>query len=411
MLTDGGEIICDIVPAMWNATTSNTGGFFSLRASSGLIVCRESQCDGASAGSLRGGGVAEDAHPPLENSLPVSAHLIGERFIPLKNFQPGSTNYQNTCFIAVVVNLRALIPQIGRVLQLQNQTWKETIDLVRRKWNAKYSYNPIHRGQHDAAELLGDILWDAQDYRFDVKRMTVALNCQHEWSRTQPLLMLVVELPTVQSDLETRVDELVSAYTAPFQVDLIECDICGPFKQKGFVKTAFVGAAPSTIVIRINRYGTDGRRADRVLPDPQLLLWDRQYCLQAVLLHLPSDTNSGHYIVFIRTPAGWEKRDDGDCVLVGNEDVPPCNNSNVYVVIYKNESEVDAAEFARAAALAEEARVAAEEEAARAEVSDSSSKDDHDEFERLFYKSRLEDLCEEYLDSEAASGAEEFERL
>ena len=178
----------------------------------------------------------EAAHLVREKSLPASAHRIGARFISLPNGQAGSDNYRNTCFIAVVVNLRALIPQIGRVLQLQTHTWKETIDLVRSKWNARYSYNEDHHGQHDAGDLLGDILTDAQDYGFEEERTTFSLNCRHEWSRQERLLMLVVQLPTVQSFLDTRVNELVSAYTAPLEVDLIECTGCGPKVQKGLMK-------------------------------------------------------------------------------------------------------------------------------------------------------------------------------
>ena len=44
--------------------------------------------------------------------------VSGAHFIPLANFQPGDRGYRNTCFIAVVVNLRALIPAINEVLRL-----------------------------------------------------------------------------------------------------------------------------------------------------------------------------------------------------------------------------------------------------------------------------------------------------
>ena len=62
--------------------------------------------------------------------------LVGDEIIPLANFQPNDTRFQNACFIAAVVNLRNLIPEIARVLELQNLTWKEAIKVVRAKWQA-----------------------------------------------------------------------------------------------------------------------------------------------------------------------------------------------------------------------------------------------------------------------------------
>jgi len=108
----------------------------------------------------------------LYNALNVVARsagdgrLVGNDFIPLPNFQPDDIRFWNTCFIAVVVNLRNLVPDIARVLDLQNSTWKEVIRVVRGMCKCKYHYNAEHCGQHDAAELLGDILFEAAGYGF-----------------------------------------------------------------------------------------------------------------------------------------------------------------------------------------------------------------------------------------------------
>ena len=65
--------------------------------------------------------------------------LVGSEFIPLPNFQPDHSDYRNTCFIAVVVNLRSLLPAINDVLHLNERSWKETITAVRAKWGQKYA--------------------------------------------------------------------------------------------------------------------------------------------------------------------------------------------------------------------------------------------------------------------------------
>ena len=45
---------------------------------------------------------------------------IGEEnvWLPLPNFQAGDVRYNNTCFIAAVVNLRGVFPAIVRKLKL-----------------------------------------------------------------------------------------------------------------------------------------------------------------------------------------------------------------------------------------------------------------------------------------------------
>ena len=84
--------------------------------------------------------------------------LLREEFVPLFNFQAGNVNFQNTCFIAVVANMRhVLLPVMEEVRQ---HTWKEYIIRVRTSWHGEYSYGPGHHGQHDAADLLGDVLHD-----------------------------------------------------------------------------------------------------------------------------------------------------------------------------------------------------------------------------------------------------------
>ena len=84
--------------------------------------------------------------------------LLRDEFVPLFNFQAGNVNFQNTCFIAVAANMRhVLLPVMEEVRQY---TWKEYIMHVRTSWHGEYSYGPGHNGQHDAADLLGDVLHD-----------------------------------------------------------------------------------------------------------------------------------------------------------------------------------------------------------------------------------------------------------
>ena len=82
--------------------------------------------------------------------------LLRNEWVPLKNFQPGGINFENSCFIAVVANLRHILKPVMQ--SVREYTWKDYINLVRTNWNGQYSYALEHHGQHDAAEFLGPIL-------------------------------------------------------------------------------------------------------------------------------------------------------------------------------------------------------------------------------------------------------------
>ena len=57
--------------------------------------------------------------------------LRGE-FVPLQNFQPGDVNFRNTCFIAVVANLRHVLQPVMEAVR--QYKWKDYINLVRTSW-------------------------------------------------------------------------------------------------------------------------------------------------------------------------------------------------------------------------------------------------------------------------------------
>ena len=177
-----------------------------------------------------------------------------------------------------------------------------------------------------------------------------------------------------------------------FALTDLECQVCGMREQEGVVKLDYDGVAPETVVIRINRHSLEGRRSDNVLPDPSLTLWETAYSLRAVLLHQGSSVHCGHYIIYMRSSRGWEKRDDGSCALCGDDEVPPCDPSEVYVLVYKKHAalsnlEALAVEQARADAIrrrseAERQRQEEEQEAERVRKEEEERVEAQEEAER-----------------------------
>ena len=176
--------------------------------------------------------------------------LVGLEFIPLPNFQPGHSGDQNTCFIGVVINLRGLIPAVNEVLQLSVRSWKETIRAVRAKWGQKYAHTLEFHGQDDAAELLGDILWEAPAYRWSCKKTTKFDECQHTTEMHHSLSMLVLSLS--EQEISTSVSVLVKRYLEPQALcDLKHDDrVCGVCNQEGEATLSFQGVQPDTCVLR-----------------------------------------------------------------------------------------------------------------------------------------------------------------
>ena len=264
----------------------------------------------------------------------------GKAWVPLPNFQAGDDRFKNTCFIAAVVNLRGLFPAIGRKLQLEEQDWKDVICIARSLDNNKYSYAPEHGGQHDAAELLGDCLWGDATVGIDIIRHTTALDCNHDWSTAGLNMMLVLELPplaSVRDGPQTySVEELLDHTFQDFDVLDVECAVCGLRSQQGWVRRQFSTPLPAMIAMRVNRYDmANRRRSDRVRPDLTVYVQNEEYKLSAFVEHW---NNPKHYVTWLRTDTGFEKRDDGVRtpfeVVAG---AAPCtgDGENTYVLVYE----------------------------------------------------------------------------
>ena len=126
-----------------------------------------------------------------------------EGFAPLHNFVSGHVNFQNTCFIAVVANLRhVLLPVMQEV---RERRWLKYIHRVRTSWRGAYRHGPGHNGQHDAAELLGDILHDYRS-RFGVQMSVTKqiVECKYCTERLESLATIVLSLPPEEGRFTLR---------------------------------------------------------------------------------------------------------------------------------------------------------------------------------------------------------------
>ena len=85
---------------------------------------------------------------------------LNTEFVALDNFRPsGGADFANTCFIAVVANLRHVHPQL--MSYVKDYTWPSFVRHCRslRDENDALKFSSRDgNGQHDATELLGQII-------------------------------------------------------------------------------------------------------------------------------------------------------------------------------------------------------------------------------------------------------------
>ena len=136
------------------------------------------------------------------------------KFAKLRNFQLGKCDYENTCFIACVANLSAWIPSledglldiIGIPLQgFDNNIWLYLVSRIRERWNGRYQWTLEYRGQADAADLIGDILFDKLPGEFAIDEVSEFEGsiCQHKWtSRSMQTSMCLLEVQISKRDNE-----------------------------------------------------------------------------------------------------------------------------------------------------------------------------------------------------------------
>ena len=148
----------------------------------------------------------------------------------MQNFQLGDVNFRNTCFIAVVANLRHVLQPVMEAVR--QYKWQDYINLVRTSWEGEYSYALEHNGQHDAAELLGALLHEhASRFGVELCVTTQVYECNHYTERLEYLAMIVLVLPSEEGD--HTLSSLQENYFAPAEFSDLECAECGGVHVKG----------------------------------------------------------------------------------------------------------------------------------------------------------------------------------
>ena len=234
-------------------------------------------------------------------------------FVPLHNFQ-GGRDFANTCFIAVVANLRHVLPPVMKLMTEHKHTWESFVTYARALRDKKHALKFGSRdgnGQHDATELLGAIIPADPLGRGSgvqiMKHRTVSC-CGSDAPVREFQAMLPLIFPGEKS--EYRLKELLDHYQEKECLSELMCENCG-IRTEGTFQRCIQTGLNGKMVLRFGRYSDAGKRNDRLLLDPIISSKDEsQYKLEAILEHSGSTVFSGHYIIYLLLNGRWEKRND-----------------------------------------------------------------------------------------------------
>ena len=141
----------------------------------------------------------------------VASHLLlhATEFIELRNFLPSrGRDFRNTCFIAVVANLRHLLRPVHLVTS--KRTWTQFVTFVRRELRddkAELLFSASDgEGQHDAADLLGEFLSAVPNTTFGTRIRKTKYNscCDQTVDTFETLHMIVLMLPPASGEYSLR---------------------------------------------------------------------------------------------------------------------------------------------------------------------------------------------------------------
>ena len=271
-------------------------------------------------------------------------------FIPLVNFLPeGGQDFENTCFIAVVANLRQVLPPVMEVIREKKHTWESFVrfcrtQIVDEKLALKFG-SEDGNGQHDATELLGAIVPadpTGSGSGVQISKRRVVFCCNDAFTKEEFQAMLPLMFPPDKK--EYKLKELLEVYQDPEQFPDLECSLCGEKSEGTFARIIRTGLN-GKMVFRIGRYSENGKRNDRLILDSEISTEDgSNYKLEAILEHEGSTVSSGHYYIYLLIKGRWEKRNDHLQTFYDEAGGPlRYNPENVYLVVYGEVSAADPA--------------------------------------------------------------------
>ena len=225
--------------------------------------------------------------------------LLQSEFVPLHNLDYArGIDFEHTCFIAVVANLRHVLPPVMKFMNEGRHTWPSFVTYsrsIRDRHHALKFGSQDGNGQHDATELLGAII--PADPTIDGSGVRIMkhryLWCCNPDIPPDPEFQAMLPVVFPEERREYSLKELLEHYQEPEHLFELYCDLCERRTEGTFSRRIYTGMN-GKMVFRFGRYSDTGKRSDRIILDPTISSDDdSEYKLEAILEHSGSTVASG----------------------------------------------------------------------------------------------------------------------
>jgi uncharacterized UBP type Zn finger protein len=175
--------------------------------------------------------------------------------------------------------------------------------------------------QHDASEFLSFLLSTIEENRSSLFKIKLesAIHCSvcKHFSSQHTTHLFFLPLSIISTSIQT----LVNHFFGEEQIEKAACSHC---LNTHFIKTFILTEAPEYFVFVLNRFCSVGQKKfDKVEFSNEIVIHVRNeiinYEIISIIIHIGSNSSSGHYLTCNKTDQGWRIIND-ECVYKFNVD-------------------------------------------------------------------------------------------
>ena len=216
-----------------------------------------------------------------------------------------------------------------------------------------------HRKKHPSAANESVTTWIHEIFQGHLTNETRCLWCENVTSRREPFMDLSLDIEQ-NTSISSCLREFSSNELLAHQ-DKFQCDACGGLQEAH--KRMLVKAAPPVLALHLKRFkyieslGRHKKLMHRVVFPDELKLnnmaddargQDAGYGLFAVVVHVGSGPNHGHYVCLVKSHGQWLTCDDDTVELMDNAAMQNFfgstqehsgNTEHGYILFYAREDE------------------------------------------------------------------------
>ena len=279
----------------------------------------------------------------------ANSPLFSEQMLKIMFPPTTKTNNQNSLLISEELRFLITILQSGEFKRITPVTLKEKID---QKFDTYQGYR-----QHDAHELLMDIVNEVESEMATLAKYSSIETCNIfrgvEQSQLQckvclspprfkndPFNCWHLDIP-LSNEKSVDLESCLTEARLKEEILSVECKNCGKYQETA--KKLIISVPPKMLIVHLKRFTEEqwAAKNDQFVTYPHVLDLPHskaescRYDLSAVIMHVGSHCNGGHYfcICYNEQTGAWCKYDDDKSVQIVKKD--NVVHKDAYILFYK----------------------------------------------------------------------------